>query len=57
VTLDTAAHVHGVRMSVITLARKISVRMAVDTSRVPEHWNERGEQGSISCRGRGRSSG
>jgi len=44
-------------MSVITLARKISVRMAVDASRVPEHGNERGEQGSIACRGRGRSSG
>jgi len=47
VAVRAAANVHGVRMSVIPLPRKISLRVAVHATRVAQYGNERSEKRAI----------
>src|ERR1700731_4206993 len=50
VTVRTSTHIHGVRMSVIALPRKVSLRMTVHAARVPQHGNKRCEKRSfVAC--------
>jgi hypothetical protein len=37
VTLRAASHVHGVWMTVVTLPREVTARMAVHATRMPQH--------------------
>jgi len=45
-----ASHIHGVRMSVISLAREVSCRMAIHASRMTQHGNESGEKRPVTTR-------
>jgi hypothetical protein len=50
ISIATAPHVHGVRMSIVSLPRKVSVGMAIHTARMMQHWHysfERTNCGSI----------
>src|ERR1700680_3817431 len=50
VTVRTSTHTHGVRMSVIALPRKVSLRMTVHAARVPQHGNDGYKQSSfVAC--------
>jgi hypothetical protein len=39
-----ASHIHGVRMSVISLAREVSGGVAIHASRMTQHGNESAEK-------------
>src|SRR6266481_8907070 len=51
VTFRPTPDVHCVRMPVITLTRKVSVRVTVHTPRMPQHGNKRCEERSLIPRG------
>jgi branched-subunit amino acid aminotransferase/4-amino-4-deoxychorismate lyase len=53
VTRGAAPHIHGVRMPVIALPGKVSGRMAVHTSRVPQDGNKGRKERSVASRRRG----
>jgi len=51
VTLSATPYIHGMGVSIIALPGKVSRRMAVHTSRVPQDGDERREERSVSiCR-------
>ena len=50
VPFGTASYIHGMGMAVITLTGKVSHRVAIHTTRVPQNWDKRREERSIpSC--------
>jgi hypothetical protein len=39
ISIATPPHVHGVRTSIVSLSRKISVGMAIHAARMMQHWH------------------
>src|SRR5205823_3988625 len=50
VAVGAAPHVHGMRMTVISLPREVTLRMAIHTARIAQDRNEGGKQSTICCR-------
>lgn len=40
VSMRTSPHIHRVPMLIVSLAGKVSVGMAIHTSRIVQHWND-----------------
>jgi hypothetical protein len=57
VAFPTPQHVHGMGMSVISLTRKIALRMAIHAARMPQDRDESREQRPVARGGCGRSIG
>jgi hypothetical protein len=59
ISIATTPHVHGVRMSIVSLSGKISLGMAIHTARMMQRWHDRFERtncGSIITLRRGAGS-